>query len=321
MAKETKEAERTRETKASAMLGDAMGADIEAFALEQEGRGLSDYTLRAQREDLKKLAVHAAKEKWKAWDVKPRDLQRLALELGESGLDPASRARILSTIRSFFKWMYEVGRLTRNPASGLRNPKLPKRLPKFLTEGESWNLMESIAPVDFVSSRTRCILEMLYACGLRVSELIGLDFQHLSMKSRVMRVFGKGNKERMVPFHDAAASALETYMAFRSDFMNSKKLPPFEAIFINQRGGRLTTTSVRTFLLEAIQGAAIRAKIGPHALRHSFATHLLNKGMDLRAIQELLGHSSLSATQRDTHLNFDQLAKPYESAHPRAKKT
>jgi integrase/recombinase XerC len=306
---------------AKPVLGSEMEADMAAFLLEQRGKGMSDNTLKAQREDLEKLKAHAAKEKWDGWDVRPRDLQRLALELGEMGLDPASRARILSTVRSFFKWMYEAGRMGRNPASGLRNPKQHKRLPKFLTEGESWNLMESIAPVDFVSSRTRCILEMLYACGLRVSELTALDFQSLDMKGRMMRVLGKGNKERAVPFHDAAAEALETYKVFRADFMDKKKLQPTAALFINQRGKRLTTTSVRSFLLEALEEASIRAKISPHALRHSFATHLLNKGMDLRAIQELLGHSSLSATQRYTHLNFDQLAKTYESAHPRAKKT
>ncbi|MDR2561392.1 MAG: tyrosine recombinase XerC [Holophagales bacterium] len=310
----------TKEAKADAENGGAMDADIAAFLLEQSGRGLSPNTIKAQSQDLEKLTGHAAKEKWGSWDVKPRDVQRLALALGENDLDPTTRARILSTVRGFFKWLYETGRLDRNPASGLRNPKLPKRLPNFLTEGESWNLMESIAPIDFVSSRTRCILEMLYACGLRVSELTGLDFQDIDMRGRMMRVVGKGNKERAVPFHDAAADALETYKTFRAEFVSSKKLPPTAALFINQRGGRLTTTSVREFLSQALDDAAIRAKISPHALRHSFATHLLNKGMDLRAIQELLGHSSLSATQRYTHLNFDQLAKTYESAHPRARK-
>jgi len=310
----------TKEAHANGENGGAMETDIAAFLLEQTGRGLSPNTIKAQSQDLEKLASHAAKEKWESWDVKPRHVQRLALALGEMGLDPTTRARILSTVRGFFKWLYETGRLDKNPASGVRNPKLPKRLPNFLTEGESWNLMESIAPVDFVSSRTRCILEMLYACGLRVAELTGLDFQHIDMRGRMMRVVGKGNKERAVPFHDAAAEALETYKTFRAEFLSSKKLPPTAALFINQRGGRLTTTSVREFLSQALNDAAIRAKISPHALRHSFATHLLNKGMDLRAIQELLGHSSLSATQRYTHLNFNQLAKTYESAHPRARK-
>jgi integrase/recombinase XerC len=309
-----------KEADTNAENGGAMESDVAAFLLEQSGRGLSPNTIKAQSQDLEKLAAHAAKEKWSSWNVRPRDVQRLALGLGEKSLDPTSRARILTTVRGFFKWLYETRRLDRNPASGLRNPKLPKRLPNFLTEGESWNLMESIAPIDFVSSRARCILEMLYACGLRVSELTGLDFQDLDMRGRMMRVVGKGGKERAVPFHDAAAEALETYKTFRAEFISSKKLPPTAAVFINQRGGRLTTTSVREFLSKALGDAAIRAKISPHALRHSFATHLLNKGMDLRAIQELLGHSSLSATQRYTHLNFDQLAKTYESAHPRARK-
>ena len=297
-----------------------LSENVAAFRLEQRARGVSHNTMLAQAGDLEKLVAHAAAEKWGGWDVRPRALHSFALELGERGLDPASRARILSTVRAFYRWMYDTGRLPKNPASGLRNPKQPKRLPAFLTEGESAELLELMEPLDFVSSRTRCIFELLYACGLRVSELTGLDHQNFDRNEQTIVVYGKGGKERLVPFHEGAAAVLSVYLEFRKAFLDSKKLPPCPAVFINQKGGRLTPTSVRAFLAEAMDQAALRAKISPHALRHSFATHLLARGMDLRSIQELLGHSSLSTTQRYTHLNLEQLARTYESAHPRAKK-
>jgi integrase/recombinase XerC len=293
---------------------------IQAFHLEQRARGVSPHTARAQRGDLEKLLAHAAGEHWDSWEVQPRVLRRFALELGGRGLDPASQSRILSTTRGFFRWLFETQRIPGNPATGLRNPKQAQKLPAFLTEDESHTLLELPAAVDFPSARLRCLLEFLYASGLRVSELTGLDLQDVLRMERTLRVLGKGSKERLVPFHEAAGEILDAYLAFRGAFLAERGLPPTAAVFLNQRGGRLTPTSVRTFLGSALDEVALRARISPHALRHSFATHLLNRGMDLRAIQELLGHASLSTTQRYTHLNLEQLAKTYESAHPRAKK-
>ncbi|WP_306599831.1 tyrosine recombinase XerC [Geothrix sp. 21YS21S-2] len=292
---------------------------VAAFVLEQRARGVSPHTLRARKADLGKLLAHAAGAGWEGWDVKPRTLRGFAMELGERGLDPASQARILSTVRSFFGWLFETQRIGQDPSTGLRNPKLPKRLPAFLTEGESGALLDLPEPADFPSSRLRCILELLYACGLRVSELTGLDLQDLLLPERTLRVMGKGSKERLVPFHEKAAGVLDAYLAFRREFLAVKNLPPTAAVLVNQRGGRLTPTSVRGFLAKALETAAVRARVSPHALRHSFATHLLNHGMDLRAIQELLGHASLSTTQRYTHLDLESLARTYESAHPRAR--
>lgn len=291
----------------------------QAFHLEQLARGVSPHTTRAQRGDLEKLVEHALRFKWADWAVKPRVLRRFAQELGERGLDPASQARILSTVRAFYRWMFETQRIVINPASGLRNPRQVQHLPAFLTEEESRALLELPPPTDFVSARLHALLELLYASGLRVSELTGLDLQDVMMEIRTLRVLGKGRKERLVPFHPEAAKALETYQAHRSAFLALQGLQPSAALFLNQRGGRLTPTSVRTFLSKALEEAALRAKVSPHALRHSFATHLLNRGMDLRAIQELLGHASLSTTQRYTHLDLEQLARTYESAHPRAR--
>ena len=296
-----------------------LGEAVHSFQLEQRARGVSPHTFRAQSGDLEKLLVHAVREGWQGWEVSPRTLRSFALELGERGLDPASQARILSTIRGFFKWLWDTQRIEKNPASGLRNPKQPKRLPAFLTEGESRSLLDLPAPVDFPTARLACLLELLYASGLRVSELVGLDLQDLLMDQRTLRVMGKGRKERQVPYHSQAAEVLSSYLAFRSSFLKAKVLPPIPALFLNQRGGRLTTTSVRTILRSALEVAAVRSRVSPHALRHSFATHLLNHGMDLRAIQELLGHASLSTTQRYTHLGLEELARTYEKAHPRAK--
>ena len=296
-----------------------LASEVAAFLLEQRARGVSPHTLRARKGDLGKLLVFATGDGWEGWDVKPRTLRGFALELGARGLDPASQARILSTVRSFYGWLFETQRLGADPSTGLRNPKLPKRLPAFLTEGESSDLLDLPEPADFPSARLRCLLELLYACGLRVSELTGLDLQDLAAGDRTLRVMGKGSKERLVPFHEKAAAVLETYLAHRRAWVAARSLPPTQAVFLNQRGGRLTPTSVRTFLATALEHAAVRARVSPHALRHSFATHLLNHGMDLRAIQELLGHASLSTTQRYTHLDLESLARTYESAHPRAR--
>lgn len=292
---------------------------VAAFRLEQRARGVSPHTLRAQDGDLHKLLAHGAAEGWASWEVKPRILRHFALALGERGLDPASQARILSTTRTFFRWLFETQRLASNPASGLRNPKQPQRLPAFLTEGESDALLDLPEAVDFPSARLRCLLELLYAAGLRVSELTGLDLQDLLLEQRTLRVLGKGRKERLVPYHAKAAEVLGSYLAHRGAYLALKGLPGTPALFLNQRGGRLTPTSVRTFLARALDDAALRARVSPHALRHSFATHLLSHGMDLRAIQELLGHASLSTTQRYTHLDLEQLARTYEAAHPRAR--
>ncbi len=293
---------------------------VQAFHLEQRARGVSQHTVRAQKGDLEKLVAHAIQESWVGWNVTPRTLRRFALELGARGLDPASQARILSTARGFFRWLWDTERIPINPATGLRNPKQAIKLPAFLTEGESASLLDLPVAVDFSSARLRCLLELLYASGLRVSELVGLDLQDVIFEQRTLRVMGKGSKERLVPFHPEAAEALERYLQFRSSHLALKSLPPTAAIFLNLRGGRLTTTSVRNLLQKAVEGAALRARISPHALRHSFASHLLARGMDLRAIQELLGHASLSTTQRYTHLDLEQLSKTYNSAHPRAKK-
>ena len=189
-----------------------LGEGILAFHLEQRARGVSPHTARAQTGDLAKLLDHAVRARWNSWEISSRTLRGFALELGDRGLDPASQARILSTVRGFFKWLWETRRIEKNPASGLRNPKQPKRLPAFLTEGESQALLNLPPAIDFVTARLACLLELLYASGLRVSELVGLDLQDLFMDQRTLRVMGKGRKERLVPYHPQAAAILDVYL-------------------------------------------------------------------------------------------------------------
>lgn len=236
--------------------------------------------------------------------------------LGRSGLEKSSIARKLSAVRSFLAWAVRQGSIDSNPAKEISAPKVPKRLPRDLTVDEVFALLEGIAESDLASVRDLAILELMYATGLRVSELVGLDQADVDIRGGMVRVIGKGQKERMVPFGAKAAGALDAWMK-KSRPLRAKSHSP-EAIFLNLRGGRLTDRSVRRILNRRLREAAVQAKVSPHALRHSFATHLLGAGADLRAIQELLGHASLSTTQRYTHVSADRLMEVYDQAHPRA---
>ena len=210
------------------------------------------------------------------------------------------------------------GRLEHNPAVGVPSPKVPKGLPRDLTVDEMFNLLDSIHGDDTAGLRDRAILELLYSAGLRVGELVSLNIEDFDLNGGMVRVLGKGNKERLVPFGSKAAAALDRWLEGARPLR--AKSSEAEAVFLNLRGGRLTDRSVRRILDRRISEAAIRGHVSPHALRHSFATHLLGAGADLRSIQELLGHSSLSTTQRYTHVSTDALMRVYDKAHPRAKR-
>ncbi|HEX9501005.1 MAG TPA: tyrosine recombinase XerC [Thermoanaerobaculia bacterium] len=230
--------------------------------------------------------------------------------LARKKLSRASTARHLSALRSFFKYLMREGTLESNPARGVATPRREKHLPSVLQSSEIASLFEIPDLSSPLGIRDRAWLELLYASGLRISELVGIDIDDIELRARLVKVRGKGSKERIVPFGSKAAEAIRAFLDVRSS--------EEDALFVNYRGQRITVRSVRRLFNTYVRAASLRAGISPHTLRHSFATHLLNAGADLRAIQELLGHASLSTTQKYTHLNDWQLIAVYKKAHPRA---
>jgi integrase/recombinase XerC len=229
----------------------------------------------------------------------------------------SSVARKLAALKSFFRYLVVVGRLQSDPLLLIQTPKQDKPLPGFLSVDDIFQLLLGIKVKDALDIRDRAILEFFYSTGVRVSELVGINWADIDFQLGIVRVVGKGSKERIVPFGKAAQEALEDYAAAQRGKWNypCKGAAP---VFLNNRGGRITTRSVARIVEKRLREAGIAVKLGPHGLRHTFATHLLNGGADLRVIQEMLGHASLSTTQRYTHLNLDQLSAAYDKAHPRA---
>lgn len=228
----------------------------------------------------------------------------------------ASVARKLASLRSFFQYWVKKGVLTNNPAKDVASPKVPRRLPNFLSIDEIFRLLEGPKGTNPLALRDRAILELLYASGLRVSELVGLDVNQINFNENVICVVGKGDKERVVPIGTKAKDALQRYISARSNLTGENGDP--NAVFVNRRGGRLTPRSVERLIQKYIKVCGINKRVTPHVIRHTFATHLLNSGADLRGIQELLGHASLSTTQKYTHVTVDKLMEVYDKAHPKA---
>ena len=268
--------------------------------------------------------------------VDPRDIDSAAVRawvarMHAAGLSPVTMGRKLAALRSFCAFQCRVGVLKTNPARLVRNPKTPQSLPRFLSEPEIESLLA--APDDSPRGRRdKAILELLYATGLRAGELTGLDIASVDVAERTVRVVGKGRKERIVPFGSPALAALQRYLGVRQGWLaasNSRRanFDPEEpsgrrtaALFVTPSGVRVSTDGLRRVLAQCLEQAAISKHATPHAIRHSFATHLLNAGADLRAIQELLGHASLGTTQRYTHVSTAQLKAVYDGAHPRAQR-
>lgn len=228
---------------------------------------------------------------------------------------PASVARKLSSLRSFFKFWVRQKMMTQNPAASVATPKIPKRVPRFLSEEETAHLLHIPMGDSFLERRDRAILELFYSSGLRVSELVGINMGDLDEPTAMLRVLGKGRKERLVPVGRPAMQAIAEYCILRGSVAATT---PQAALFINRLGSRLTVRSVERQVKKYLRLSGIQKKVTPHMLRHTFATHMLNHGADLRGIQELLGHSSLSTTQRYTHVTIDQLMSVYDKAHPKA---
>ncbi len=254
--------------------------------------------------------------------VKQKDLDKIThvdvrlflARLKEKNFSKRSVARKMACLRSFFKFLCREGYAKANPAMGLQTPKLDKKLPLFLDVDEIVKLVESPDTSDVYGARDRAIMETLYSSGLRVSELVSLNKDNVDFISGVLKVYGKGKKERLTPVGDRALRAMRSYIKK----VDSAEIKDKKAVFLNQSGRRMTDRAVRRVVEKYIRKTSLNHKISPHSLRHSFATHLLDRGADLRSVQELLGHANLSTTQIYTHVTAERLKDVYEKAHPRA---
>ena len=276
-------------------------------------RNYSEHTVKAYRGDLENFRDFLLKEKKKIEDVDIATINTYVSTLyGKNS--PSSVERKVSAIRSFFSYLVRKGIATQNPAKLVRTPKKEKHLPVFLSVDEVFNLVDvKDSERNPLRVRDRAILELLYSSGLRVSELAGATLADLSMGEAIIRVRGKGNKERIVPVGSKALSSLGEYLDVRE-----KLKPASNRIFLNSRGGGITTRSLARIIKKYGLVSGISKNVSPHVLRHSFATHLLAGGADLRAIQEMLGHASLSTTQRYTHLSVERIMEVYDKTHPNA---
>jgi integrase/recombinase XerC len=289
-------------------------------------KNASQNTLRSYEGDLLQFLSYltlqgdlpSASIDWK--DINPLLIRSYLCELISKGNMKSSVARKLASLRTFFKYLLRQGKIVFNPAQRVASPKLPRKLSSFLSADEATALLESADAPTPQGLRDRSILEVFYGGGIRLSELVGLDLSDLDMEAGLIRVLGKGGKERVVPIGSYAISALREYLARRDEFFPpAKKGERGEtAVFLNRWGSRLSGRSVSQIVLKYLRKSGVSHHITPHSLRHSFATHLLDGGADLRAIQELLGHARLSTTQRYTHLSMDKIMEVYDKAHPKA---
>ncbi len=294
--------------------------ELQAFLIYLEvERNASHNTISAYKRDLNALLEFLGGDR-SVKSITKRDIRAWLAVERRQGKANTTISRKLSAARSFFRFLIRQGLTESNPASGIRSPRPDRSLPAYLSVDEAFNLVEIRGGNDFQTCRDRAMLELLYSSGIRVSELTGLDLNNLSLSPEMIRVTGKGRKERVVPFGKKAAKALKEYLPLRAALLQKRCLPKEQALFINRSGRRLTPRSVQRLIAKRRIQTGVRANATPHTLRHTMATHLLESGADLRAIQDLLGHSSLATTQKYTHLDLSNLATVYDRAHPRAKK-
>lgn len=303
-----------------------MLAQIEEFerALRVE-ENASEHTVRNYVSDLRQLRSFLLAQRLGLNDageeIVPDRVDQVAMRAFVAALLRHNRrssvGRKLSAAKGFFRHLLRRGVIVRDPTAAIVTPKKQQQLPVHLTVDDMFRLLEAPAADTPAGLRDRALLEVVYSCGLRVSELVGLDWSDIDTSLELVRVRGKGGKERLVPIGRKALAAVAAYRERLPDLC-PRRLRNDKAIYLNRRGGRLTTRSVARLVEHYVVVSGLATKASPHALRHSFATHLLNAGADLRAIQELLGHATLSTTQKYTHVNLDQLMSVYDKAHPRA---
>jgi integrase/recombinase XerC len=284
-------------------------------------RNASAHTVKSYREDLQQAVEYFAKalggNDAPVQRIGTRQVRAYLAWLHEKKYARATIARRLAAVRSWFRYLCRQGELTANPADGLRSPRQEKRLPHFLAENKLEALLEAPTLKEERGTRDRAILETLYSAGLRVSEVVGLNLDDIDFDAGVATIRGKGKRERLAMLGKPALKAIQSWLGLRRVLLEQKgKATP--AVFLNRGGGRLTTRSVGRLLTKYLQRAGIDPKTSPHTLRHSFATHLLDHGADIRSVQELLGHRSLSTTQIYTHVTTRRLQESYGKAHPRA---
>ena len=301
---------------------DVPGLDGEEVALLERfldalwmEHGLSDHTLAAYRADLKGLALYLRSRAGTLMTAQRADLLGYLTQRVQSGARPRTTARLLSSLRRFYQYLVREGCLKVDPSAQIDAPKLGRPLPKSLTEDEVEALLQAPDVCQFLGVRDRAMLELLYASGLRVSELIDLPVSQLNLRQGVLRVVGKGDKERLVPLGEEAVEWLDSYLEQARPALLQGRMS--DALFVTQRGAAMTRQAFWYLIKRYARQAGIKAGLSPHGLRHSFATHLLNHGADLRVLQMLLGHSNLSTTQIYTHVARERLKGVHATHHPR----
>ena len=282
-------------------------------------RNASPNTIVAYRRDIEELSRFIGSGANPA-SVTSKQIRTWLASMLKRGASRSTVARKLASIRSFFRFLLRQGTVEKSPADGIRAPQIKKSLPAYLSVDEAFSMLETGSDKGFLDLRNRAILELLYSSGIRVGELSGLDVSSVSLSPEMVRVRGKGNKERVIPFGIKAARALNAYLPFRSVLLERLHCKDEKAFFVNRRGTRLSPRSVERLVARRRLEVGLNSPVTPHTFRHSMATHLLESGADLRPIQEILGHASLATTQLYTHLDLSHLAEVYDNAHPRAKK-
>jgi integrase/recombinase XerC len=303
---------------------EALAEFLRSLALE---RNASDHTVKSYREDLTQV-IEFFRTKYEGQRLTPaqvtsRHLRAFTVWLHEQEYAKTTIARRIAAVRTWFKFLCRQGTVTKNPAEGLRAPRQDKNLPHFLGEDAIDKLLQAPAADHPLGLRDRAILEILYSAGLRVSELTGLDVDDIDQDAGVATIRGKGKKERLAFLGSVAMKALKTWLFARQTILadkNGQVGKKIVAVFLNKNGTRLTSRSVGRLLEKYLAQAGLDPRTSPHTLRHSFATHLLDRGADIRSVQELLGHSSLATTQIYTHVTTQRLKDRYDQAHPRAKR-